>query len=73
MSDKPTEHQKEVLEVVTKGGDYCPQCHSEGGQYMMVENPGEDWTQVHCAYCREYINLDNYYEYEKEKQRRSTG
>ena len=59
--EEVTAHQFEVLNIAAKGGDYCPQCKSNGGQYMSVENPGEDWTQVHCAYGCGYYNLDDYY------------
>ena len=63
-----TEHQLEVFELVTNGGDFCPQCRSEGGQYMVIENPGEEWTQVHCAYGCGYLNLDDYYDSEKQRR-----
>ena len=68
---EPTAHQREVHDTtVGRAHNECPQCFSNGGQYLSIENPGEDWTQTYCAYCREYINLDDYYE--KEKQRRSS-
>jgi hypothetical protein len=58
--EQPTEKQIAVWEETTDGGNECPNCASHGGQHLEITNPGEDWTQTHCAYCRAYINLDNY-------------
>lgn len=60
MSKEATEHQNTVINEVTNGGDTCPKCKSEGGQYLEIENKGESWTQTYCCYCREYLNLDEY-------------
>jgi len=62
MSKEATEHQK-IVHSQTTGLDNntCPQCKSEGGQYLDIENKGESWTQTYCGYCKEYLNLDHYY------------
>jgi hypothetical protein len=62
-----TQHQRTVIDKVANSGRFCPSCKSDGGQFMEIENPGESWTQVHCAYGCGYINLDDYYEYNRRK------
>tara|TARA_R110000823_G_scaffold30147_10_gene86706 strand:- start:395 stop:598 length:204 start_codon:yes stop_codon:yes gene_type:complete len=62
MIKEATEHQNTVINEVTNGGDTCPQCKSEGGQYLEIENKGECWAQTYCGYCKEYLNLDYYYD-----------
>ena len=58
MNKEATEHQK-IVHSQTTGLDNntCPQCKSEGGQYLDIENKGESWTQTYCCYCRKYLNL----------------
>jgi len=60
MSETETEHQKAVFNEATDDGHTCPQCSSEGGQHLKVENAGDSWTQTYCCYCREYLNLDEF-------------
>lgn len=55
-----TLHQKTIHYHTTNGGDTCPSCKSNGGQFLDIENPGESWTQVHCAYGCGFLNLDDY-------------
>ena len=65
-----TLHQRTVIDEVANGGDYCPSCKSDGGQFMEIENPGEPWTQVWCAYGCGFLNLDDYYNGSNRKERR---
>ncbi len=60
MIETTTEHQDMVFTEVTDDGHTCPQCKSEGGQHLKIENPGDSWIQIWCCYCREYLNLDEY-------------
>ena len=56
--EEPTKKQVEELESCYKYSSFvCPSCKSDGGQDPHIENPGEDYTQIYCTYCREYINL----------------
>ena len=56
---KATSKQIEKLNARFENGKTftCPSCKSNGGQHPHIENPGEDYTQIYCSYCREFINL----------------
>jgi hypothetical protein len=66
-----TLHQKTIHYHTTNGGDTCPSCKSNGGQFLDIENPGESWTQTHCAYGCGYLNLDDYYHGRKKKENKN--
>ena len=55
-----TLHQKTIHYYTANGGDTCPNCKSNGGQFLDIENPGDSWTQVWCAYGCGFLNLDDY-------------
>lgn len=56
--EKPTEKQIQELESCYDGLIFlCPSCKSSGGQKPNIENPGEEYTQIYCAYCEGYINI----------------
>jgi len=37
----------------------CPQCLVESSQYLAIENPGEDKTQIYCTYGCGYIFIED--------------
>lgn len=38
----------------------CPKCKTNSSQYLEIENPGEDKTQVYCSYDCGYIYIEDY-------------
>lgn len=55
---EPTRAQIEKLELCYDGTKFiCPSCKSCGGQNPKIENAGEDYAQIYCAYCMGYVEL----------------